>query len=133
QCRALTVVSRRGGEISGAEWDLDRIDKEDDWILSILDEDDISRLPQIKNLGVQGTAVIWRNLDRLMEDEDGDRRDEVVNEKLDAVGKHLSLVFHRFLSGEIKQHSKLSITINGHPVAAFDPFCRKNSATQMLP
>src|SRR3546814_16281728 len=67
-----------------------------------------------------------------MEDEAGDRRDEIVNEKLEAVGRHLSLVFHRFLSGEIKGHARIPLTVNGRPITAFDPFCRKNPATQVL-
>jgi hypothetical protein len=133
QCRSLTVVSTNDASICGAEWNLDRIDAADDWILSILDEADIQALPYVDRLGIQGTAVIWRELDRLLEDEAGDRRQEIVNEKLEAVGRHLSLVFHRFLSGEVKGHSKIGLTINGHPIAAFDPFCRKNPATQVLP
>lgn len=133
QCRLLTVVSARNGAICGAEWNLDRIDADDDWVLSILDDMDIQALPYVERLGAQGTAVIWRELDRMMEDEAGDRRDEIVNEKLDAVGRHLSLVFHRFLSGEVKGYPRISITVNGHAIAAFDPFCRKNPATQVLP
>lgn len=133
QCRSLTVVSAKSASVCGAEWNLDRIDAADDWILSIFDEADILALPCVDRLGKQGTAVIWRELDRLLEDEKGDRCQEIVNEKLEVVGRHLSLVFHRFLSGEVKGHSRISITINGHPVAAFDPFCRKNPATQLLP
>ncbi len=133
QCRSLTVVSTRDGVTCGAQWNLDRIDAEDDWILSILDDADIRALPYVVRLGSQGTAVIWRKLDRLVEDEVGNRRDEIVNEKLEAVGRHLSLVFHRFLSGEIKGYPRIALTINGHPITAFDPFCRKNPATQVLP
>ena len=133
QCRSLTVVSTRDGTVCGAEWNLDRIDAADDWILSILDDADIHGLPYVERLGARGTAVIWRELDRLMEDEAGDRRDEIVNEKLEAVGRHLSLVFHRFLSGVIKGHARISLTVNGRPITAFDPFCRKNPATQVLP
>ncbi|KHN51722.1 ATP-binding protein [Aeromonas hydrophila] len=133
QCRSLTVVSIKQGLISGAEWNLDRIDASDDWLLSILEPVDIAALPHIGLLGDNGTAVIWRKLDRLLEDEIGVHRDEIVNEKLDVVGRHLSLVFHRFLSGELKGYSKLSLSINGHPITAFDPFCRKNPATQILP
>lgn len=133
QCRRLTVVSAQNGMLSGAEWNLDLIDKKDDWILIILDDDEIATLPFIDRMRKNGTMVIWRSLDRLFEDEVGKRRDEVVNEKLDAVEKHLALVFHRFLSGEVKRRKKLSISINGHNVQAFDPFCRKNTATQALP
>jgi Histidine kinase-, DNA gyrase B-, and HSP90-like ATPase len=133
QCRSLTVVSAKNSSINGAEWNLDRIDKADDWILSILEQTDISSLPYVERLKKQGTAVIWRELDRLFEDESGTRRDEIVNEKLEAVNRHLSLVFHRFISGEVKGQLKISLTINGHPLKAFDPFCRKNPATQLLP
>tara|TARA_R110002126_G_scaffold144276_17_gene290353 strand:- start:559 stop:1980 length:1422 start_codon:yes stop_codon:yes gene_type:complete len=133
QCRSLTVVSKYNGTVCAAEWNLDRIDSADDWVLSILDNTDIYLLPYIKNLGTNGTAVIWRDLDRLMEDEAGTRLHEIVNEKLDVVERHLSLVFHRFLSGDVKGYSKIALTLNGHPINAFDPFCRKNPATQVLP
>ncbi|MAQ66479.1 MAG: ATP-binding protein [Sphingomonadaceae bacterium] len=133
QCRTLTVASAKDGRVSGAEWSLDRIDELDDWMLSILDDDDLSAVPYADRLGQHGTAVIWTDLDRLFEDESGPRRDEIVNEKLGTVERHLSLVFHRFLSGEVKGRKKIAITMNGHPVAPFDPFCRKNTATQILP
>ncbi|TKV76137.1 ATP-binding protein [Rhizobium sp. AU243] len=132
QCRRLTVVSSQNSVRCGAEWNLDLIDKEDDWILSVLDEQDIADLPFIEKLGVQGTIVIWRDLDRLFEDETSQKRDEIVNEKLDVLDRHISLVFHRFLSGELRGRKKIAIGINGHAVEPFDPFCRK-SGSEMLP
>ena len=133
QCRRLTVITQKEGGISGAEWNLDLINREDDWVLLILDEEEALAQPFVDRLTKDGTAVVWRILDRLFEDERGDRRDEIVNEKLAALERHLALVFHRFLAGEIKGRPKLHLTINGHPVEAFDPFCRKNKATQVLP
>ena len=133
QCRTLTVASAKDGSLSGAVWSLDRIDSLDDWMLSILDDEEIGDLGFSERLKENGTVVMWTDLDRLFEDETGIRRDEIVNEKLDVVEKHLSLVFHRFLAGEVKGRKKIAISLNGHPVAAFDPFCRKNSATQILP
>jgi hypothetical protein len=133
QCRSLTVASLRKGERSGAEWNLDRIDQDDDWILSVLDDNEIADLPHVGELSDQGTVVVWRKLDRLFEDERGTRRDDIVNEKLDIVERHLALVFHRFLSGEVKGRKRISITLNGHPVGPFDPFCRKNKSTRYLP
>ena len=133
QCRQLTVVTSKQSKIAGAEWDLDLVSEEDDWILSILDQQDIQQLPYIDQLSPTGTLVIWRKLDRLFEDQEGSKRDEVVNEKLDLVEKHLGLVFHRFLSGDVKQYKKITIRINGHPVTVFDPFCKSNKATQVLP
>ncbi|MDF3089933.1 MULTISPECIES: ATP-binding protein [Burkholderia cepacia complex] len=133
QCRSLTVATARDGERCGAEWNLDRIDIDDDWILSILDNEDLDTLPYVDRISGHGTVVIWRELDRLVEDEAGDRRDEIVSEKLDVLGRHLSLVFHRFIAGDVKGYPRISITVNGHAVQAFDPFCRKNPATQVLP
>ncbi len=132
QCRRLTVVSAVKESRAGAEWSLARIEEDDDWLISILELDEIAEQPFFDTLGETGTLVIWRDLDRLLEDETGQKRDEIVNEKLAVVERHLSLVFHRFLAGEVKGRRKLHIRINGHPVAAFDPFCRKNEATQML-
>ena len=133
QCRRLTVVSSKKGLRCGAEWNLDRINQQDDWIITLLDQSEIIKQPFVDYLGDSGTVVLWQVLDRLFEEESGHTRDEIVNEKLDLVDRHLSLVFHRFLNGEIKGRRKISISVNGHPVEPFDPFCRKNSATQMLP
>jgi DNA mismatch repair enzyme (predicted ATPase) len=133
QCRSLTVVSAKDRTVCGAEWDLDRIDLADEWVLTILDGFDIQALPYVERLGDRGTAVIWRKLDRLLEDSNDARGEEILNEKLEALSRHLSLVFHRFLSGDARGYPKLSITINGHSIEAFDPFCRKNPATQLLP
>ena len=85
----------------------------------------------MSNGSAHGHGCHLAKLDRLMEDRPG-IVDEIVNEKLEAVGRHLSLVFHRFLSGEIKGHAGF-LTVNGRPITAFDPFCRKNPATQVLP
>jgi hypothetical protein len=133
QCRRLTVASAQNGALAGAEWNLAQVEDEDDWFMSILDQHEIAALPFFETMGSTGTIVVWRDLDRLFEDETGHKRDEIVNEKIAVVERHLSLVFHRFLSGDVKGRRKISIRINGHPVAAFDPFCRKNEATQMLP
>lgn len=133
QCERLTVVSNDGGGLHAAEWNLETVHRKDDWLIAILEPEEIAELPFQELITGKGTAVVWRNLDRLFEDETGVKRDEIVNEKLDVVEKHLSLVFHRFLGGEVRGRKKLSLSLNGHPIEPFDPFCRKNSATQMLP
>ena len=132
QCKRLTVVSRKEEVISSAEWDLNLVEEINDWTLIVLDSEDIRPLPYRDLLKAKGTLIIWRDLDRLFQDEKGIKRDELVYDKLKNVDRHLSLVFHRFLSGEIKGRDKLTISINGKNIDAFDPFCRKNSATQIL-
>ena len=133
QCRRLTIASAQKGVRHSAEWDLNLVDEKDEWLISILEEKEIKKLPFINELGRNGTLVVWRELDRLLEDTIGPKQHEIINEKLDALGKHLSLVFHRYLAGEVRGRSKLSISVNGHDLEPFDPFCRNNSATQGLP
>ena len=133
QCRRLTMLSAKAGVCVGVEWNLTQVEDDDDWFISVLETDEIGEQPLVELLGVHGTLVIWRNLDRLFEDEAGSKRDEIVNDKLAVVERHLSLVFHRFLAGEVKGRKKLAIKINGHAITPFDPFCRKNPATQILP
>lgn len=132
QCRRLTVVSAVNGKRAGAEWNLAQVEKDDDWFIAVLEPEEILAQPFFETLGDTGTLVVWRDLDRLFEDETGRKRHEIVNEKLAVVERHLSLVFHRFLTGEVKGRRKLTIRVNGHPITAFDPFCRKNEATQVL-
>ncbi len=133
QCQRLTVISNDGGGLHAAEWNLETVQERDDWLIAVLKPEEIAELPFQELIGDRGTAVVWRNLDRLFEDETGAKRNEIVNEKLDNVDRHLSLVFHRFLSGEVRGRKRLALTLNGHPITPFDPFCRKNSATQILP
>ncbi len=132
QCRCLTVATRQNGKCLAAEWDLDLIDKRNRWLLKYLDKSEIIKLPLIKDLPVRGTIIVWRKLDRLFEGTSGHRLQELVNGKLDVVIHHLSLVFHRFIAGEVRGRPKIRIKINGHELGSFDPFCRDHKATQVL-
>jgi Histidine kinase-, DNA gyrase B-, and HSP90-like ATPase len=134
QGRHLTVATREheSDQVCSAEWDLDYVVAENRWAIAVMESREISLVPHIDRLSKPGTLVVWRKLDRLFEAESGQGRDETVNEKLSLLRDHLSLVFHRFLSGEVGA-TKLTITVNGHPLTPFDPFCRSNKATQRLP
>ncbi len=133
QCRCLTVISRQEGQINGAEWNLDVVDHRDDWIVSILSLQEIRELPFIDKLPLRGTLILWRNPDRLFGDSVGKDRQRIINRKLAAVTQHLALVFHRFMEGDVSWCDPLKISVNGHPVKPFDPFCRNHTATQRLP
>ena len=132
QCRCLTVATRQNGKYLAAEWDLDRIDKKNRWLLKYLDKSEIMQLPFIEYLPVHGTIIVWRKPDRLFEGTSGQRRQDLVNGKLDVVRHHLSLVFHRFIAGEVKGRPRIKIRINGHELDSFDPFCRDHKTTQVL-
>lgn len=133
QCRRLTVISSKNGKQYGVEWDLDLVSERDDWYISVLNKTQISDLPDANELGKNGTLVLWTSLDRLLEGETGKKRGELVAEKISLVDRHLALVFHRFIAGEVRGYKKLLITVNGSPVKPFDPFCRSNTNTQILP
>lgn len=64
QCRRHIVVTRKGGEMSRAVWDLDTITARDKWIVERpLDTTGIS---WSERLVADGTLVVWEKLDRLV-------------------------------------------------------------------
>lgn len=131
QCTILTVISSRNGNRVGAVWDLELVSQRDDWIVCLLEKEEIEESSYLSKLGSNGTLVIWENLDRLCEEKSCAINEKLINEKIRNVEKHLSLVFHRFLKGEI-QGKKISISVNYHVLEAFDPFCTTNKATQLM-
>ena len=132
QCKKLTVVTRKDGIAAAAIWDLSVVAEKNDWIASLLDQNEISNIPCLEKLPGDGTLILWEDLDRLCENGPGYKAEDLIYEKLHDVSKHLSLVFHLFLNGEVKGSRKLEININGNPVEPFDPFCRQYPATQAL-
>ncbi len=131
QCRQLTVVSKKNGIISGARWDLDEVVREDEWLLQILDDEEIESTGWFDRLDGSGTIVIWEKLDRLTDQTSGANLKDHLYESLDVARKHLALVFHRFLQGE-KPFHKIALRINEGPVEPFDPFNSRHPATQHL-
>ena len=131
QCRRLTVVTKRNGEIHAALWDLDEVAKLDDWLIQLPDAAGIAGLPFIDRLGKQGTLVLWEKLDRLCEQTDKKKLHEHLYERMEHAENHLSLVFHRFLSGE-RPFRKIRISINNRDLKPFDPFNSGHRATIAL-
>lgn len=134
QCKRLEVITRNQPTIApiGRAIDLDFIQAVDDWItLDISDEADVYETAAL--LGdTCGSVVVWRKVDRLLplKSPDGGwarRRMEGLGPKLEA---HLSMVFHRFLSGEANPH--ITISVNGVELAPWDPFARNEEATEIL-
>ena len=122
QCRCLTVISKKNGSVSARRWDLDEIYRLGTWSLLKLDASDISQIPQyISSLKKkkQGTLVIWEKLDRMLGGTASPEK--LMNKQMDFVRDHLSLVFHRYLAGELGI-TKLLIKINGLPLEPKDPF-----------
>jgi hypothetical protein len=129
QCRKLTVVSRKKNIVFASCWDLDSI--KDSWSLRLLNEAEVNELKWIKELpSPSGTMVLWEKMDRVVDGGSSDVIDSFL-EQVELVRKHLSLVFHRYLDGDVTS-GKLKIRINNLPLKPFDPFLQKYTATQKL-
>ncbi|RSZ65431.1 ATP-binding protein [Corynebacterium hylobatis] len=134
QCRRLEVVSR-GNRLSSPvarAIDLDFIQAVDDWVTLDISEEAEALVSASLITGDSGSVVVWRKLDRLLPAKSPEggwarRRIEGLAPKLEA---HLSMVFHRFLSGE--SGSRISISVNGTELEPWDPFGRDEAATQAL-
>lgn len=126
QCRRLTVVSRKEGQLSGAAWDLDDID---DWKMEVFSESQARRVCSPDLCGRDGTEVIWQRCDRLSED--GSLQRTEFNDLITHARNKLALVFHRYLAGEVGRR-RFEIRLNGTPIPEYDPFHREHEATQQL-
>ena len=125
QCRRVTVVSRRDGQVSCAVWDLDEVAEADDWVVDF--PTDVSELPWSKELGDAGTLVVWQKLDRLI-GAGGELANKDFVNRLDEMARHLELVFHRFLEGE-PGLTKIVLALNGRELVPYDPFHSRHRAT----
>lgn len=130
QCRCLTVATKQGDQLRARMWDIDHVAEVGEWSLLILDEEEISQVPQIECLmeSDTGTLVVWQQLDRLKA---GETNFELaLGRKIDSVREHLALVYHRYLSGE-SGITKLKLSINGAAVTPIDPFLKGKSIQPM--
>lgn len=132
QCRRLTVVTSNAVDVTAATWDLDRVEESQNWVVGMLSPEEIDDLPHAADLRAlgRGTLVLWQGFDRATagETSPGDALGALVDEARD----HLSLVFHRFLSGA-DGGSRLAISINNADVVALDPYLTRHRSTQTLP
>ncbi len=120
QCKVMTVISKKDGEISARRWDLDYIAKHKDevWPLLVLERAEWESLPGVESLKSRksGTVVLWQAIDF------GGSYDELTfDDEMYKMSEHLALVFHRYIFGEEGIH-KIRIRINGRVLKPKDPF-----------
>jgi hypothetical protein len=133
QCRLITVISLKDGDLSALEWDLDLIAEHpgNGWRIRRLDLNDPIRtqersLTEQYLAGRSGTVILWRKLDRF------DGVEKKLTQLVSATRSHLELTFHRFLAPGAGR-SRIHITLNGSELQAFNPFFPDHSATQEGP
>ncbi len=129
QCRRLTVASRKLKSTSCLRWDLDEMAGHpgDGWLLFEGPARGSEALIACVEEYSHGTVVLWEKLDRIVTS--GVREQEFLD-VVDRVEQHLSLVFHRFMSG---RKPRLAIRINGRAILPRDPFLSAHPATWSSP
>ena len=123
QCKKLTVFSKKNNILINRQWDLDYLEKTNEWYLLKLNEEEIKyakyeyldKLKEVKN----GTLVIWENIDRFSKEE--------VPNLINNLRNHLSLTFHKFI-----EKKDIFIKLNENFIKAFNPFNGNHIATQQL-
>lgn len=130
QCRVLTVISKKNASIEGRRWDIDYVKQTGQWSLLVLDDSDMKLVPQYARLVdlASGTLVVWQKLDRLGAGEAN--FEETLGRKMGAVRAHLSLVFHRYITGE-PGIQRLTLSMNDSRIDPSDPFAVKKSLRAM--
>lgn len=130
QCKKLTVVSRKNGQMTGATWDLDKVARSNRW--EIETHLDVTELPWSDRLKDNGTLVIWRSLDRLSGGVESDdrKRSEHINRTIAEAERHIRLVFHRFMEDD---RPPLRLALNGRDLVPLDPFARAYPSHQCEP
>jgi len=137
QCRRLTVATRtnpRRRQIEIRRWDLDQVMDEDRWQLLRLGTSEV-RPEVVEPLQeATGTVVMWEQLDRVLDYKlpSGRAAETGLGAICRDIEAHLAMVFHRFLAQQARRALPLSITVQGNPIEAWDPFARSESATQKL-
>jgi hypothetical protein len=105
QCKKFSVISKnKDGETSWWCWDLDYVNLVKKWELYDYYPNE-SYLKKVKQ-SAKGTAVIWWDIDRLTKGTQPDNTESMDKfmRTMDTVKKHLSMVFHRYMSAGLKIH-----------------------------
>jgi Histidine kinase-, DNA gyrase B-, and HSP90-like ATPase len=129
QCRRLTVASKKEGRLSCLRWDLDILStsQDDGWhLLEGPSEGSDGLITPVGRLE-SGTIVLWEQLDRLVTPGFSEQN---FLDLIDAVERHLAMVFHRYLQGVRPQ---LTLAINGRHIVPWDPFLIDHPATWSSP
>ncbi len=127
QCRRLIVASKKYGKICCFSWDLDEVQRTNDWsVLEYLPEE-IDDLPSISLFDDidSGTYVLLQSFDRISATSNDVKK--TLDSLLEAAEDHLSLVFHRIISED-----GVKIFINGRAITPKDPFLEEHKSTQHL-
>ena len=123
QCLKLTVASKNCNKINAMTYDLKKIEETNDWVIDLLNDDEINNLPEIDKLKNvhSGTLVIWQNFDKMMEE--AKSFEESFINTIGNAKQHIEFVFHRF-------YDEINFLFNNHKIEKRDPFLSELSCSQ---
>ncbi len=132
QCKLVTVGTKTSdGSESIRFWDLDFVEEVKEWKLGKKPEEKVnSLLNPLRELD-SGTAVVWKELDRIVDKGDGtahDPKDSFFVRFL-YVKEYLEMVFHQFLES---RKNKLKIFVGAAECKPWDPYLNNNEFRQEL-
>jgi len=115
QCTELIVVSKKQGKLCALSYDLELINKSNQWAVKVFKDDEILSLPEVSRFEKynSGTMVIWRNFDKI--ESTTNSFENTFRKIIDDAIKHISLIFHMF-------YEDICIRFNGVKVPKRDPF-----------
>lgn len=115
QCKRFYVLTKEKEKIYGAYWDVDELDRTNQWLLNILDDDKLELLPGFNKLNEleHGTLVIWQKFDKLLSS--SAKFESSFRNRVSEAKKHCELVFHRF-------YDEIEIYFNDARIKRRDPF-----------
>lgn len=127
-CLRFTVISRRTPDSDFAKlaWDLEHVEAQNQWemLREAVTEDEHELFDEL--CGDKGTLVIWSKCDRLLSkeyDDPGGAREQAAVRRLgDKLKEHVALIYYRFLDGNDDRERDITISVNGDPVAPWNPF-----------
>jgi hypothetical protein len=135
QSRKFTVLSKTlNTDFEGRTWDVAFLKETKDWTLKIESSEtieqfvgDLKKTSEDFHAAKPGfeakTLIIWDELYKLRKLS----KKEELNDELEELRSHLSLIFHRYLSS-----GKLEIRLNNSLVEAFEPFPYHTSGVQVV-
>lgn len=134
-CRCLSVISRGSDMVARkVQWDLDYIGATRQWNLRQpeISPDETDYLKETIQDST-GTLVVWEKIDRLLNDY---RTKSAAKNALKKVEQslefHIAMVYQRFLDKNDDRAADIMITLNGHEVEPWDPFCLEEENTSVL-
>ncbi len=112
--KSLYVISKQNSSVSNAEWDLDYVEKNDEWEVlihpseSITEEiDSVSDLVDYSDWD-QGTLIILSKLDKLIDENNIEKSKKKFYKTIKNISAHIAMIFHRFI-----EDNDLTIKVNG--------------------